>query len=184
MGCKSSTNKTTVATEAIVVDTTSTTNYDWSMQSYGSSKLQFDSPISLEKTDLTSELIESVREVIAKSETYLGMINDSGMLMCNYVVYQPDIPLSLEQAAQGSVNEMLNSVNGDLIEMERKDLEYNGRDAILQLGSAYTNEGSIEFKNLIIVDAPSMWQVTVIYKLEDASIADIASRIIGSVEFE
>ena len=154
------------------------------MQSYGSSTLQFDSPIALEKEDLTSELIESVRAVMSKSETYMGMINDSGMLMSNYVEYQPDVPLSLEQAAQGSVNEMLNSVNGDLIEMERKDLKYNGRDAILQLGSAYTSEGSIEFKNLIIVDAPNMWQVTIIYKSENAAIADIATRIIDSVEFE
>ena len=183
-GCKTNTKTNTEVQEPTreqVVNPVDTV--EWSMQTYGTSGLSFESPILLVKEDISEDLAESIRAVMSKTETYMGMINEEAMMMSNFAVYQDGIPLNLEQAAQGSVNEMLRSVNGDLIEMTRKDLDYDGKPAILQEGSAFTNSGSVEFKNLIIMEAPNMWQVSVLHKADEAELQSLASRIISSVAF-
>lgn len=145
--------------------------------------LSLETPIALERTTLP--IPENVKAYIEKMNCYT-IEKDLFGIAVNTFQYKPIVgQVSLEGAAQGSVNEMKSQKGVSGFTYNQEQIEKNGISGILQKGTFLQNKkAKIAFVNIALGEKLALWQVIVTYKAGDEVGKKMAERIIKSIEIK
>ena len=100
------------------------------------------------------------------------------------IVYQQGIEANLAGAANGAVNEMAHQPEVSLFDVKDSQVQLGDLNGVLLEGSYAESGVPQRFLCVIYCRKSSLWQVMVSYRDGDQTGAEVAKRIIDSVEID
>lgn len=158
-------------------------NQDWQKQEYGNYGLVVATPVVMAEVKLP--LPDHIKEVVEEMHSFEYNSAKGFKVFINTAKYKPIIQqVSLQGAANGSVNEMKMQKGVTDFEYSEEQVVLNGIPGFKQTGTYKQNGIPIEFINTGYGQGLNMWQVMVAYHVEDEVGKIAAKRVIDSAEIK
>ena len=155
---------------------------DWVRDTYGSYGLSVETPFRLTKGELP--VPEALKQYVDQMDTYEYKSKKGFKVMINSIKYKPAAgPLSLQGAADGSVNEMKKQKGVSDLKYAEKHIFYNDKiPGFIQKGSYKYGGVEIKFINTGYMKGLVLWQVFAAYMAGDDVGRMAAERVINSIQ--
>jgi len=148
---------------------------------FGKLGLSIISPFELKENNL--EMPEAVKPYINEMYFYSVDEKEPMGLMVNSIKYDDSVgQIDLNGAALGSVNEMKNTEGTTDFTYDKQDIVRQGLVGFDIRGSFTRNNTKAHFINLGLMDGFKMYQLVLIYKVDDKLAEKLALKIFNSLE--
>lgn len=157
---------------------------EWKRQYFAEKKVSFESPYLLKEFNIDEQLPEQVKNVVVNMENYLYKDNPIFSISFTAVSYDESIGMvNLQNASNGSVNEVLSKMNGTNLYTSDTDTYINQYPALIKKGNFTSDGNNIYFKSITCVKN----NLTAIHLLtlwvgEDENYKLLSDRIINSID--
>jgi hypothetical protein len=153
----------------------------WDTVSYGQNGLTMATPVTLKQVDMgfPQQLIDLTDEIMSfKTAEDLPV-----QVFVDVVKYKPRLPMNLQNAADGAVNEIKSRPDVSDFTYTENHTKISDIPAILQTGTyAYAQDTKIRFRDLFILKDHIMWHVAILYRDGDNTAGTVADRMIQSIK--
>lgn len=152
----------------------------WERYNFGRFGLSLEAPVKPEVVELA--IPDEVKQQIKEMETFQYAPLKGFEMMVSSVLYSEGITASLEGAANGALNEIVNKPGVSNFEFKDSPVTYNEVNGVLINGSFHLNGVFMRFSTVIYTRNSHMWQVLVSWQDQDTNGKIAAERILDSVE--
>ena len=158
---------------------------EWTRKTYSFRNVTLETPWELQPSALLP-VPEHVKQMIEQMESFQSPDKDQEYVKVglNVIEYKPEVQLSIQGAADGSVSEMKNAKGVSDFIYDEQPFSKNNSHGFIQRGSYEQNGVDLEFINTGLAEGSVMTQVIVMMKKGDANAKKAAERIIGSIDIK
>lgn len=157
-------------------------NQEWVRNTYGDYGLSLLTPQKLEKGKL--EFPDNVKELIENYSTF-NYEDNSFQIMINSLEYKPVVgETNLQMGADGAMNSVKSQKGVTDFRYEERNVFVSNIQGLEQKGNCKIKNFGAEFINNIFVKGLKVWQVLVIYRVDDDIARKAARKVIGSIEIK
>lgn len=157
---------------------------DWKRQYYWKKQISFESPYLLKEINVDQELPKEVKDLIVKMDNYIYKENDIFSITLTLATYDESIgTANLKGAANGSISEILQKMNGTDLYFSDTDTFINQYPSLLKKGNFISNGNTINFKSITCVKNDlTIVQLSTLWIGEDENYTLLSDRIINSLD--
>jgi hypothetical protein len=157
-------------------------NQEWVRDTYGDYGLSLQTPQKLEKGEL--EIPDNIKELIANNNTF-NYQDNSFQIMVNSIEYKAVVgEANLQMGADGAMNSVKSQKGVTDFRYEERNLFVSNIHGLEQKGNCKIKNSGVEFINNIFVKGLKVWQVLVIYRVDDDIARTAARKVIGSIDIK
>lgn len=154
----------------------------WFKETYGNFGLTVETPVKMTKMDL--KLPDNIKQAIEQMDSYNYMSAKGFKIFVNTIKYNSKLvkKVNLQGAANGAVSEVKMQKGVTDFDYTENPISKNNISGIIQKGTFKKDDIGFEFTNTIFSKGILVWQVSVIYQVDD-EVGRIASkRVIESIK--
>lgn len=156
---------------------------EWIKETYGDYRLTVETPVKLTKGDLP--VPDNIKQMIEKMDIYEYMSAKGFKLMINCVKYKPIVgAISLSGAANGSINEAKMQPGVTDFNYTAGSMNKGNIPGFIQKGTYKQSGIGVEFINTGFAEGLNLWQVMVIYQVDDLIGRKASDRVIQSIDIK